>query len=178
MTSYTTVPARAFKGLGKCSESDFLLTYLIVCGWVFCLLYVCEPHPCSAKGGQKKATEPLEVEFQTVVSCPVGAGNQTQVPEEQPVSAEPSPPPDLFFHCILAEVSSAWAALRWSQFSPQPPSSMDPRQTFLRASSRSPHVWGLKGHRRECLRTTIGCPFKTAEARGSVICERRHWEGT
>ena len=52
---------------------------------------VYDMHACSAHGGQKRAVEPLEVELQTVVSCHVGARNQTQVLEEQLVfSAEPS----------------------------------------------------------------------------------------
>lgn len=34
-------------------------------------------HACSAFGDQKRALGPLELEFQTVVSYCVGAGNQT-----------------------------------------------------------------------------------------------------
>ena len=30
-------------------------------------------------GGQKRASDPLELELQTAVNCCVGAGNQTQV---------------------------------------------------------------------------------------------------
>jgi hypothetical protein len=44
-------------------------------------------------GNQKRVLGPLELEVQMVVSCHMGAGNQTQVLEEQQVllTTEPSP---------------------------------------------------------------------------------------
>ena len=44
-------------------------------------------------GKQKRVLGPLELEVQMVVSCHMGAGNQTQVLEEQQVllTTEPSP---------------------------------------------------------------------------------------
>lgn len=40
--------------------------------------------PCvpGAHGGQKKASDPLGLESQTVVSCPVDAGTSTWIPWE------------------------------------------------------------------------------------------------
>lgn len=42
-----------------------------------CLPYVCVcvPLVCSAPGGQKMESDPLGLDLQTVVRCPVGAGN-------------------------------------------------------------------------------------------------------
>ena len=40
---------------------------------------VCALHVCSAHGGQKRATDPLELELQMVEPPYVGAGNQTPV---------------------------------------------------------------------------------------------------
>ena len=42
-------------------------------------MHVCVLHACSVHGGQKRVSDPLELESQTVVSCQVGAGHQTQV---------------------------------------------------------------------------------------------------
>lgn len=36
-------------------------------------------HACSAWRGQKKASDSLELELQTIVSCHVGARNQTLI---------------------------------------------------------------------------------------------------
>ena len=40
---------------------------------------LCAPHLCSTRRGQKRTSEPLELELQMVVTHPVGAGKQTQV---------------------------------------------------------------------------------------------------
>lgn len=37
-------------------------------------MYVCVLEACSARRGQKRALDPLELEFQMLVTCPVGAG--------------------------------------------------------------------------------------------------------
>ena len=39
-------------------------------------MYVCTLHVCSASGGQKRTSDPLELELQMFVSCHVGAGNE------------------------------------------------------------------------------------------------------
>lgn len=38
-------------------------------------MYISEPTSYSARGGQKRASDPLELELQAVVICYVGAGN-------------------------------------------------------------------------------------------------------
>lgn len=50
----------------------------IISGSVFCL-HVCSCTTCTIgdRGHQKSASGPLELELQTVVNCPVGAGNRT-----------------------------------------------------------------------------------------------------
>jgi hypothetical protein len=48
--------------------------YFYVCGH-FANMYVCAPHVCSAHGNQKKVSDSLELELQTVVNLHVGAGN-------------------------------------------------------------------------------------------------------
>ena len=45
----------------------------------FSCICVCVPHTHSVQECQKKMSDPLELELQTVVSCHVGAGNQTLV---------------------------------------------------------------------------------------------------
>ena len=45
----------------------------------FCLHDVCVPCAYSALRGQKRAMDPLELEFQVVLNCHVVAGNRTQV---------------------------------------------------------------------------------------------------
>jgi hypothetical protein len=45
---------------------------------VFACMYVCATYTCSTHRGQKKASNPLELEL-IVVSHHVGAGEQTQV---------------------------------------------------------------------------------------------------
>ena len=42
-------------------------------------MYICAPCVCNAYRGQKRASDPLKLELQTVLSHNVGAGNQTQV---------------------------------------------------------------------------------------------------
>jgi hypothetical protein len=41
-----------------------------------CMCTICVPGP---SGGQKKASDPLELDSQTVMSCHVGAGDGTQI---------------------------------------------------------------------------------------------------
>jgi hypothetical protein len=58
----------------------YLVLYLnfILCVWLFCL-HVClctTCMPCACRG-QKRASDPLEVELKTVGRHHVGAGNQT-----------------------------------------------------------------------------------------------------
>jgi hypothetical protein len=42
-------------------------------------MYVCALHACSANGGQKRASDPLELELKMAVSHHVGAENQIRV---------------------------------------------------------------------------------------------------
>lgn len=44
-----------------------------------CCMHACAPHTCSAHDGQKRETDTLEVELQTVVTHYMDSGNQTQV---------------------------------------------------------------------------------------------------
>lgn len=37
---------------------------------MFCLVCACAPHTCHAKGGQKRALDPLELELWAVMHCP------------------------------------------------------------------------------------------------------------
>jgi hypothetical protein len=43
------------------------------------IFYACRACGCSANSGQKRAYEPLELEFQVVVNCHVGAGHRTWI---------------------------------------------------------------------------------------------------
>lgn len=47
-----------------------------------CILPSCTSvyHVCTAHGGQKSVSEPLELELQVVANCHEEAGNQTWVP--------------------------------------------------------------------------------------------------
>lgn len=45
----------------------------------FAWVVLSTPHVCTAQGGQKRASDPLELELQVVVICHVGAENKTQV---------------------------------------------------------------------------------------------------
>ena len=49
------------------------LFYVLAC---FACLSVCEPCTCSTHSGQKRASDPLELELQELESHPVGAGNE------------------------------------------------------------------------------------------------------
>jgi hypothetical protein len=42
-------------------------------------VYMCTVYMSGVHGGLKKVLDPLELELSTVVSCHVGAGNQTWV---------------------------------------------------------------------------------------------------
>lgn len=57
-----------------CSYKVYLF---VLCGCV--CVYVCAPHACNAHGGQKKAFDSLELEFQVVFRLHVDVGNQIQV---------------------------------------------------------------------------------------------------
>lgn len=46
---------------------------------VYACMHVCAPHIRSACGGQEKASDPQELEFQSVANYHVGSGNQTRV---------------------------------------------------------------------------------------------------
>ena len=67
------------------------MSLFYVNGCVACI-DTCVPHACSARGGQKRALDPLELELQKTVSFHVGAGNPNQVLKGQPVlvNVEPS----------------------------------------------------------------------------------------
>lgn len=45
----------------------------------FSCMYVCAPHVCNAKGGQKRELKLLELELQMGMSLHVGVGNRTGV---------------------------------------------------------------------------------------------------
>ena len=66
--------------------------FIILCIWPFCLhVHMCVPHVCfrcasDAHVGQKRSSDPLELELQMVVRHHVVPLNGTQVPgQEQPV---------------------------------------------------------------------------------------------
>ena len=58
-------------GTYNTKESDVVLN---VCECFVCV-YIQAPQTHSAHGSQEKALDPLELEGQTVVSCPVGSRN-------------------------------------------------------------------------------------------------------
>jgi hypothetical protein len=64
---------------GMFSSILFLLSMFVD---VFACLYACAPLACSARGGQKRASDLLGLELQPVVSCQVGTGNRILVPWE------------------------------------------------------------------------------------------------
>lgn len=51
----------------------FPLSFMYVYGCFACV-YICVLCVCSAHGGRKRVSEPLELELQVFVSCPEGAG--------------------------------------------------------------------------------------------------------
>ena len=59
-------------------HSFFLKIYFDFMCMSVCM-HVCTLHVCSAHRGHKRAPAPLELEWQIIVSCHMGAGNWTQV---------------------------------------------------------------------------------------------------
>jgi hypothetical protein len=60
-----------------CQFYCLYLFYVYGCFWLHICL--CAMYMPGAKGGQKRAPDPLELEFQMVVTYHVGARNQKQV---------------------------------------------------------------------------------------------------
>lgn len=48
------------------------------CGCFACMIYVCTPLVCLMPAGARGCWDSLKLEFRTVVSCPVDAGNWTK----------------------------------------------------------------------------------------------------
>jgi hypothetical protein len=49
--------------------------------WLFAYMYVCTTFVRDALRGQKRVSDPMELDLGTVVSCQVTSRNQTQVQE-------------------------------------------------------------------------------------------------
>lgn len=63
-----------------------------MCLGVFACVYVCAPHTCIANEGRKRASDPLELELQMVVSHLVDENKNLDPLQKQPVltTTEPS----------------------------------------------------------------------------------------
>lgn len=84
--------ATPFPGYNLNSFKNSVSWFLMFCLWVFSL-HLCVPWACRVLLASQKSLNLLELGLQTVVNCPVGAGNRTLV-----LSAEPSlQPPILAF---------------------------------------------------------------------------------
>lgn len=58
------------------SVSHYLLVYLFICVWVFCLhACMCNMHISGAHGIQKKVMNSLELELQKIANCRACVGN-------------------------------------------------------------------------------------------------------
>lgn len=56
------------------SFKDLVLFYMYGC---FAFMYTCAPCACSTRGGQKGASDILDLEIEMVVRLHMGAGSQT-----------------------------------------------------------------------------------------------------
>lgn len=56
----------------------FYFIYFVLCVWMFWLHLCNGTSVCRAHGDQKRASDPLALKWQAVVSCHAGAGIQTQ----------------------------------------------------------------------------------------------------
>ena len=73
MVSLLTDVSRCLKE-GLFSFRIFFCLFVYVYEYFACMdVYV--PHGCSARGGQKRALDPLKLELYSIVNCRLGAGN-------------------------------------------------------------------------------------------------------
>lgn len=69
---------------GSVSQHSTVLADIYLCSsyayrYSACMHFLCSTCVPDAYGGQKRVSDPLEPEFQTAVSCHMGAGKQTRV---------------------------------------------------------------------------------------------------